>query len=82
MKLFPVVELVLLVGAFYVVLNVEGTAKMWVSLPCLMAVLIMERVQRKREKEEEAAKRLENFSAAKLKRKMAAGNPPKRDRNV
>ncbi len=75
MTTYSLIELVMLLAAFYVVLSVEGTLRLWVSLPCLVAVLLLERIQHRRNEDKKAAERLEKFSSAELRKKMQAQLP-------
>ena len=82
MRIYSLIELLLLVAAFYAVLKVAVTAtKMWISLPCLVVVLIIERVRKKQTDEKVASERLKNFSSADLRKKMQAENKEQRYRS-
>lgn len=73
MRLYSLIELLLLVAAFYAVLQVDATAtKLWISSPCLLVVLTIERIRHKQTAEKKTSERLKNFSSADLRRKMRA----------
>ena len=73
--MYSLIELLLLVAAFYTVLKVDETiTKLWISLPCLIIVLTIERIRKKQADEKEASERLKNFSSAMLRKKMRAEN--------
>lgn len=82
MRNYSVVELVLLLAALVVVLKVEGITKIWVSLVCLLVVLILERIQKRLKEEQEARQRMKKFSMEGLRKKMEAGRPNRRGSEV
>ena len=75
MRMYSLIELLLLVAAFYTVLKVDATTtKIWITLPCLIIVLVIEKIRKNQTDEKEASERLKNFSSAELRRKMQAEN--------
>ena len=73
MKIHSQIELLLLVAAFCVVLIVDATAtKLWISLPCLVVVFIIEKIRKKQLDEQTVSENLKNFSSARLRRQMGA----------
>ena len=74
MQVYSLIELLLLVATFYVVLKVDGGTKVYVTLGCLVVVLLLERIQKRQKEEKDAAERLKGFSSEKLRIKMAAAS--------
>lgn len=72
-RIYSLVELLLLVAAFHTVLRIDATGvKLWITLPCLVIVLAIERFRSKQIREKKVAQRLKNFSSADLRQRMQA----------
>ncbi|HQO77362.1 MAG TPA: hypothetical protein PLG17_02490 [Thermodesulfobacteriota bacterium] len=75
MNVYSIIELLLLLITLFMVLKVQGPTQVWLSLLCLLVILLLERIQYRRRKEAEAEKRLAGFSMSKLRRRIEAERP-------
>ena len=72
MKLFSLFELLLTVFAFYASIEFKGGVKILVVLLCLGAVFLIERLEKRKEEDEEVRARLLRYAEADRKKKTQA----------